>query len=459
MRFFIAFFMMFGLGATAQVTLRITSLPTNTPATPYLFAAGTFNAFNPADSAFLFTKAGSNYELVLPAATGGGAFKITQGSWAKAEGTITGAPVGNRSFTYAPNLVIDVVVNGWEGTTTLTSTALLPNVKIISDSFYIPQLNKTRRVWIYLPNDYATQTTKRYPVLYMHDGQNVFDVITSYAGEWGVDETLSAKQIKWDKGCIVVAVDHGGSSRIDEYSPYNNPKYGGGQGEAYCDFIAHTLKHYIDSAYRTKPEREYTAIAGSSVGGLISFYAAVTYPQIFSKAGVFSPSFWFSDTLYTYVENQPKNGSVKFYFMAGTQESSDMVPDMERMIELLKTKGYTDAELKLVAKEDGQHTEWFWKREFGDCYDWLFDGITTGIDTKEQDKAAIELYPNPARESFYISSQASLVKAYSITGKEVYVWLNVKPNTAIDIRHLPHGNYLLKISTPSGTVEKKLLVH
>jgi predicted alpha/beta superfamily hydrolase len=445
------------LGATAQVTLRITSLPSNTPDNPYLFAAGTFNAWNPGDSTFLFTKVGRNYEVVLPASTGGGAFKITQGSWAKVEGSITGSPVGNRSFTYAPNLVIDVVVNGWEGTTTLTSTAL-SNVKIVSDSFYIPQLNKTRRVWIYLPNDYATQTTKRYPVMYMHDGQNVFDVITSYAGEWGVDETLSAKENNWDKGCIVVAVDHGGASRINEYSPYKNPTYGGGEGEAYCDFIAHTLKTYIDSAYRTKPEREYTAIAGSSVGGLISFYAAVTYPEVYSKVGVFSPSFWFSDSLYSYVESITKTAPVKFYFMAGIMESSDMVPDMERMIELLKTRGYNDAELKLVAKEDGQHTEWFWKREFGPCYDWLFDGITTGIESTAKENVDIEMYPNPTGDSFYITVQASSIKAYSLAGNEVYVFLNVKPNAPIDIRHLPPGNYLLKISTASGVVEKKLLV-
>ncbi|MES2778574.1 MAG: alpha/beta hydrolase-fold protein [Bacteroidota bacterium] len=458
MRFFIVLFTILGLSVNAQVTLRITSLPTNTPVNPHLFAAGTFNNWNPGDSAYLFTKAGNNYELILPVGTGGAQYKITQGSWAKVEGSITGAQVGNRSFTYAPNLIVDITVNGWEGMTTLTSTAL-SNVKIISDSFYIPQLNKTRRVWIYLPNDYTSQPQKRYPVLYMQDGQNVFDVITSYAGEWEADETLSGKQTNGDKGCIVVAVDHGGTSRIDEYSPYNNPKYGGGQGEAYCDFIAHTLKHYIDSAYRTKSEREFTAIAGSSVGGLISFYTAVTYPEIFSKAGIFSPSFWFSDTLYAYVENQPKNGSMKFYFMSGTTESQDMVTDMEHMIDLLKTKGYTDAELKLVTKEDGQHSEWFWKREFGDCYDWLFDGITTGVVSQSKGKTVFQVYPNPAGDSFYISSQSSLVRAFNIEGKEVGIWENVKANVPIDISHLPQGNYLLKIKTVSGYMEKKLLVH
>ncbi|MES2560623.1 MAG: alpha/beta hydrolase-fold protein [Bacteroidota bacterium] len=457
MRFFIVLFTMMCLSATAQVTLRITSLPTNTPANPYLFAAGTFNNWNPADSAFLFTKVGSNYELQLPAATGGGAFKITQGSWETAEGTITGAPVGNRSFTYATNLLINVVVNGWEGTTTLTSTALA-NVKIISDSFYIPQLNRTRKVWIYLPNDYTSQPAKRYPVLYMHDAQNVFDVITSYAGEWAVDETLSTKQKAGDKGCIVVAIDHGGSTRIDEYSAYKNLTYGGGQGEAYCEFIVQTLKHYIDSAYRTKPEREYTAIAGSSLGALISFYAAITYPEVFSKAGIFSPSFWFSDSLYTYVENKPKNGTLKFYFMSGTTESQDMVPDMESMIDLLKTKGHTDLDLKLVTHEDGKHSEWFWNREFGACYDWLFDGITTGIEINVKGKTAIDVYPNPVEDFFQVSSHTLFIQAYDLAGKEVAAWVNTKPNSPLDIIDLPQGIYLLKIRAQSGEVSKKLIV-
>lgn len=457
MRFFIILFAMLGLVANAQVTFRITSLPTNTPNNPFLFAAGTFNNWSPGDSAYLFTKVGNNYQLTIPAATGNGQFKITQGSWETVEGTVTGAQIGNRSFTYAPNIVIDVIVNGWEGKTTLTSTAL-PNVKIVSDSFFIPQLNKKRRVWIYLPNDYAIQSQKRYPVIYMHDGQNVFDLITSYAGEWGVDETLSAKQNKGDKGCIVVAIDHGGSTRIDEYSAFNNPRYGGGQGKAYCDFIVQTLKPYIDSLYRTKPEREFTAIAGSSLGGLISFYAAITYPEIFSKAGIFSPSFWFSDSLYSYVEGLSKKSATKFYFMSGTTESNDMVQDIQRMIFLLKSKGYSDPEMTFVTHEDGKHSEWFWNREFGASYDWLFDGVTTGDRNLSSNDIKIKAYPNPAGDSFYLSTPSTKLQLYNMSGKEVGIWLNVNPHSPIDIQHLPSGNYVLKIKTDEGITEQQLIV-
>jgi metallo-beta-lactamase class B len=350
-----------------------------------------------------------------------------------------------------------VKVSGWEGKTALSSTAL-PNVKVLSDSFYIPQLNTYRKVWIYLPNDYVSQPQKRYPVLYMHDGQNVFDVITSYSGEWGVDETLSSRQNKGDKGCIVVAVDHGGPTRIDEYSAYINARYGGGNGKQYCEFLVHTLKPFIDSAYRTLPQREYTAIAGSSLGGLISFYAAVTYPNIYSKAGIFSPSFWFSDSLYDYVNNLTKGYSMRFYLVAGTTESTDMVPDMERMITLLQSKGYTNDELMLVTKEDGQHSEWFWNREFGACYDWLFAGITTGLPLKEGEVKRVTVYPNPAGDSFSISEGATLVQLINTEGKELRQWRNIKTGMYLNTEGLPRGIYTVRILQHSTKLETKILL-
>lgn len=457
MRFFCILLTILSFGVRAQVTFRIISLPSNTPANPSLFAAGTFNNWNPGDSNYVFSKVGNNYELTIPASSGNGQFKITQGSWATVEGTVTGAQVGNRSFTYSQNLIIDVTVNGWEGKTALTSTAL-PNVKIVNDSFYIPQLNRYRRVWIYLPNDYTTQPQKRYPVIYMHDGQNMFDVLTSYSGEWGVDETLSAKQTSGDYGCIVVATDHGGATRLDEYSAYRNTRYGGGQGKPYASFIVQTLKPFIDSIYRTKPEREYTAIAGSSMGGLISFYMAVTYPEVFSKAGIFSPSFWFSDSLYTYVDSIPMRDSIKFYFMSGTTESTDMIPDIDRMIKLLKSKGYPDTELKFITHEDGQHSEWFWRREFGDCYDWLFAGLTTGLPMKEGEVKRVTVYPNPAGDSFSVSTEATLVQLINTEGKELRQWRNIKPGVYLNTEALPRGLYIVRVLQHSAVLERKILL-
>ncbi len=226
----------------AQVTIRVTGIPANTPTTDNLYIAGSFNNWNPNDTNFKLTKVDNRYKLTIPDYKGNEEYKFTRGSWTTAEGDSNGNVIKNRTLEHVVNGVINVSIAGWEDKKIkeiITSTAL-PNVKIISNRFFIPQLNKFRRVWIYLPNDYETNLTKRYPVLYMHDGQNCFDKTTAFSNEWGIDETLSNKQNNGDKGCIVVAVDNGGASRLDEYSPYNNPKYGGGQGDAYVDFLALT---------------------------------------------------------------------------------------------------------------------------------------------------------------------------------------------------------------------------
>lgn len=382
----------------AQVTINIVSVPANTPTSDDLFIAGNFNNWNPNDSNFKLAKVGDKYSIVIPASTGIAEYKFTRGSWPTVEGDANGNVIGNRSFTYTVNGVENVSIAGWEDKKSgggAGSTAL-PNVKVLSNNFFIPQLNKSRRVWIYLPNDYQTNLTKRYPVLYMHDGQNCFDKTTAFSDEWGIDETLSNKQTNGDKGCIVVAVDNGGTTRLDEYSPYNNPQYGGGQGDAYVDFMALTLKPYIDSAYRTFPDKINTAMAGSSMGGLITSYAMFKYPDVYGKAGIFSPAYWFSNQLYTYVLNKSKSNNQKFYFVCGQNEGGNMATWQDSMNVVLQQKGYVNnTDLMNVIKPNGTHTEAFWRAEFGACYDWLFSDLKLNVKKNEKLNPLISIYPNP----------------------------------------------------------------
>ncbi len=386
----------------AQVTINVISVPTNTPATDDLFIAGNFNNWNPKDNNFKLTKVGSGYSVVIPAGSGKAEYKFTRGSWPTVEGDVNGNVISNRSFTYTVNGVENVSIAGWEDKKSgggVASTAL-PNVKVLSNNFFIPQLNKSRRVWIYLPNDYQTNLTKRYPVLYMHDGQNCFDKTTAFADEWGIDETLSNKQNNGDKGCIVVAVDNGGTTRLDEYSPYNNPQYGGGQGDAYVDFLALTLKPFIDSAYRTFPDKINTAMAGSSMGGLITTYAMFKYPDVYGKAGIFSPAYWFSNQLYTYVLNKSKSNNQKFYFVCGQNEGGNMAKWQDSMNVVLQQKGYANnTDLMNVIKPNGTHTEAFWRAEFGACYDWLFSDLKLNVKKNEKLNPIISVYPNPNTSS------------------------------------------------------------
>jgi predicted alpha/beta superfamily hydrolase len=230
-----------------------------------------------------------------------------------------------------------------------------------------PQLQTTKKIWLYLPENYS-KTTKKYPVLYLHDGQNLFDAATSYAGEWRIDETLDSLKAE----VIVVGIEHGNEKRIDELTPFKNEQYGGGKGAQYLDFIVNQLKPYIDKNYRTKTGRYHTGIGGSSLGGLLSYYAAITYPEVFGKAMVFSPAFWINPELYAFTE-QIKTLKAKIYFMCGTSESETMVADMERMTSLLNTTRCSCLHLtKKRVVPQGKHNEKLWAKEFAKAYLWLF---------------------------------------------------------------------------------------
>jgi predicted alpha/beta superfamily hydrolase len=229
-----------------------------------------------------------------------------------------------------------------------------------------PQLKTTKKIWIYLPEDYSA-TAKKYSVIYMHDAQNLFDSKTAYSGEWNVDEKLDSLKVP----VIVVGIEHGNDKRIDELTPFKNEKYGGGNADNYLDFIVKTLKPYIDKNYRTKPKAKNTIIMGSSLGGLVSYYAILKYPETFGKAGVFSPSFWFSNDIYTLTEKAPKI-KTKIYFLCGDKESDDMVKDMTKMERLLDTKRCYCLHLtKSKIVKGGEHNEKLWRDEFVKAVLWL----------------------------------------------------------------------------------------
>lgn len=232
-----------------------------------------------------------------------------------------------------------------------------------------PQLDTLKTIWVYLPKNYQN-SKKYYPVIYMHDAQNLFDASTSYAEEWKVDEYMN--QLITNES-IIIGIEHGNQKRIDELTPYKHEKYGGGKGDDYLTFIKNTLKPHIDVSYRTKPDANHTTLFGSSLGGLISFYGAIKYPETFAKAGVFSPSFWINPEIFNFVESSDIQITSKFYFLAGTDEREDMVSDLDRMVALLKEKGSNDKQIESHSIEGGQHNEKFWAIYFGDAYQWLYN--------------------------------------------------------------------------------------
>ncbi|MCX7970382.1 MAG: alpha/beta hydrolase-fold protein [Negativicutes bacterium] len=246
------------------------------------------------------------------------------------------------------------------------------NVRI-RQYFPMPQLRRRRRVWVYLPPGYD-DSDRRYPVLYMHDGQNLFDAATSHAGEWMVDKTID-RLVTTGKtiGTIVVAVDNGRSRRAAEYCP-------GWQGEMYGDFLVHTLKPYIDRHFRTRPEREHTGIAGSSLGGVISLYTGLRYQEVFGRVGAFSPAVFVGQADYT--QFYSRFSDTRIYLDVGTREvgrRSGLVTDQSyfsRVVDFywgLRAIGYDEHQLKLVLDYGAGHSEAEWARRFPAAYLWLFD--------------------------------------------------------------------------------------
>lgn len=233
----------------------------------------------------------------------------------------------------------------------------------------VPQLKTTRKIWLYLPKGYET-STKTYPVIYMHDAQNLFDAKTSFAGEWNVDEKLDSLKAQ----VIVVGIENGGEKRIDELTPYKNEKYGGGETDKYLEFITNTLKPEIDKKYRTKPNAKNTTIIGSSLGGLTSYYAVIKYPEVFGKAGVFSPAFWINRKEINDLTSNSKKLKAKIYFLCGDSEGNDdsMVKDLNNIELLLNTNRCYCLHLsKKVIVKSGHHNEKLWRDGFDDAIIWL----------------------------------------------------------------------------------------
>lgn len=198
----------------------------------------------------------------------------------------------------------------------------------------VPQLHTTKIIWVYLPKNYET-SKKKYPVMYMHDAQNLFDAKTSLVGEWNIDEKLDSLKAQ----VIIIGIEHGNEKRIEELTPYKNEKYGGGNANNYLEFIVKILKPEIDSKYRTKTNSRNTAIMGSSLGGLLSYYAVLKYPETFGKAAIFSPSFWFNRKEIIELTNNTPMLKTKIYFLCGDNEGdADVITDLNTIDELISEK-------------------------------------------------------------------------------------------------------------------------
>jgi predicted alpha/beta superfamily hydrolase len=229
----------------------------------------------------------------------------------------------------------------------------------------------TRDVLVALPPGYEGGKA-RYPVIYMHDGQNLFDPATSFAGDWGLVETLNTLAVDGVEA-IVVGIPNRGGRRRHEYTPFRDLLHGGGGGDRYLAFLVGTVKPLVDGSFRTRPGRADTVIAGASLGGLISLYALYRHAGIFGAASVQSPALWFARrAIFRFVEKQPAPADSRISLDCGSEEGGDTVENARAMRKLLIGAGYVEGEtLSYVEEEGAGHTEQAWGRRFREALPFL----------------------------------------------------------------------------------------
>jgi len=249
-------------------------------------------------------------------------------------------------------------------------------------AFHSRILGNRRDVLVYLPPGYRRFSSRRYPVLYLHDGQNVFDAATSFAGvEWGVDETAQRLiQRKLIEPLIIVAVANIGEERVHEYAPTRGiidakakrKRRSKGLAPEYAHFLMDELKPYIDRRYRTEQGPEFTALGGSSLGGLVTLAIGVLYPEVFRRLVVMSPSIWWDDfAVYRLIDSIGQKPPLKIWLDTGTAE-----PGWQQARELanrLIEKGWKlHKDIEYVEVQGADHSEAAWATRVEPALQFLF---------------------------------------------------------------------------------------
>jgi predicted alpha/beta superfamily hydrolase len=347
--------------AAANVTFRVT-VPPSTPDGDLVHIAGDFQGWNPGSPAHALAKQpDGRWQITLSLGEGAPIqFKFTRGTWAKVEKGPSGEEIANRSLT--------VPAGGGDFDFTVATWADLGTVVGDVETFTHAPFLAGRTIRVYLPPGYAAGT-RRYPVLYLHDGQNLFDVRTSFAGEWKVDEACEQLIAGGEIApLIVVGIDNAGANRIHEYTPWPDAGYGGGGGDSYLQAIRDVLMPEIDRRYRTLTGPGYTWIGGSSLGGLISTYAGYAYPETWSRVAALSPSYgWDGRHIVGFAQGAGRQNLTRLYHDMGTAESGTAIADLRAVRDVALAQGFVlGVDLGHVEIPGGQHNETAWAARFPD---------------------------------------------------------------------------------------------
>lgn len=358
--------------AQTQTVLHIILKTDEDDARP-VYISGNFNRWRTQDKDFMMEKIGINsYQYEFPKDFEYPEellYKFTKGDWSEVEIDAHGNRTENRSTKKHSGIQNEYVAR-WRKNWLPFKQSFLPQVLLISDEFEIPQLNKTRKIWALLPHDYDS-TNERYPVMYLQDAQNLFNENAKF-GNWEIDKKLAVMAEYKIGKIIIIAIEHAEEDRIKEYN-VGKTVLGKGQGKKYIRFVTETLKPFVDQNFRTKKEREHTGIGGSSMGGLISVFCGLMYPEVYGKLMIFSPSLWVVPKLVIDTDEQETYDS-KIYLYAGGDESETMIEHVRSFKKNMIASEFVKDKMKinLSINMEGKHNETYWSDEFPKAIEWLF---------------------------------------------------------------------------------------
>jgi len=251
------------------------------------------------------------------------------------------------------------------------------------DRFPSRFLRNRRDLIVYLPPDYAEQASRRFPVLYLHDGQNLFDGATSFipGQDWHVGQTAEEGITLGAVEPLIIVGIYNTKARVREYTPTHVPKLGGGRADRYAKFLIEEVKPFVESQYRTLSGAANTGIGGSSLGGLVSLYVGLKRADVFGKIAALSPSVWWNHmVIHRLVREMNVNPRPRIWLDIGTREGPRMVPVVERFRDVLLQKGWRlGQDLDYERVEGAQHNEAAWAQRVGPFLQFLYPGPRAAV--------------------------------------------------------------------------------
>ena len=369
----------------ARVSFRVT-VPASTPADAEVWVSGDAGALGSWNGAGLkLANAGERVWTGTAELADGSAaeFKVTRGSWNTVEKGPKGEEIANRACTARDGDTVRVDVAAWRDQVEAPAAARPHTVIgfVRRHDAFPSRFVAPRNILVWLPPGYEEDDGRRYPVVYFHDGQNVFDAATSFIGvEWGADETATRLIAEGRmRPAILVGVANT-AARMDEYTHAADARHGGGRSADYQRFLVEELKPFVDQRYRTKPGPDDTAVIGSSLGGLAALDLGLDHPEVFRRIGSVSTSVWWADREVLRRVAAGRGAGLRIWLDIGTAEGPPPSPgardtrldDQRALRDALVARGYREGvDLHYEEIEGAPHNERAWAARLDRILAWL----------------------------------------------------------------------------------------